>query len=269
MSSSGRVRAAMLACAALLATAVSTAAEPPRPQSAAAAAAQPAAADLLAAMAQYLAGLQGFEVRMAGGYDAVQPSGEKIEFLELRELAVARPARLSVRQISSNGAEDAIVFDGKSMTVFNGAAGVYAQAPQPGSLDDALVYFVRELGMHLPLSEMLSTRFPAELGSMVKSVDYVEYSVLPPAHHLAGRLANADFQVWIADGPQPVPVRIVITYVKEPAQPQFRATLLDWKFKAPEGADAFRFEPPQGARQVAFAVQVPGVAAAAAKGAKP
>jgi len=270
MNSSGGVRAAMLACAALLATAVSMAAEPPRPQPAAAAAAQPAAADLLAAMAQYLAGLQGFEVRMAGGYDAVQPSGEKIEFLELRELAVARPARLSVRQISSDGAEDTIVFDGKTMSVFSSAAGVYAQAPQPGSLDDALLYFVRELGMNLPLAPMLSSRFPAELAKHLKSVEYVEYALLPrPAHHLAGRTDAVDFQVWVADGPQPVPLRIVITYRNEPAQPQFRAALVDWKFKAPDGDDAFRFEPPQGARQVAFAVQVPGVAAAAAKGAKP
>ena len=156
------------------------------------------------------------------------------------------------------------------MSVFSGAAGVYAQAPQPGSLDDALLYFVRELGMILPLAPMLSSRFPAELGKHLKGVEYVEYAMLPrPAHHLAGRTDAVDFQVWVADGPQPVPLRVVITYRNEPAQPQFRAALLDWKFKAPEGADAFRFEPPKDARQVAFAVQVPDMAAAAAKGAKP
>ena len=270
MKSSARACAAMLACAALLATAGSMAAEPAKAPAATAAAPQPAAADLLAAMAQYLAGLQGFEVRMAGSYDAVQPSGEKIEFLELRELAVSRPAQLSLRQISSDGAEDTIVFDGKTMSVFSGAAGVYAQAAQPGSLDDAMLYFVRELGMNLPLAPMLSSRFPAELAKHLKGVEYVEYAMLPrPAHHLAGRTDAVDFQVWVADGPQPVPLRVVITYRNEPAQPQFRAALLDWKFKAPEGADAFRFEPPKDARQVAFAVQVPGMAATAAKGAKP
>ena len=281
MKSPGLARAATaaLAAVALLGAGGAHAAEATKPAAAAtqAPAAQApskqVAADLLAGMAQFLAGLEGFEVRMVGSYDTVQPSGEKIEFLELRELAVARPDRLRLKQVRSDGAADAIVFDGKAMSVFNGEAGVYAQAPQPGSLDDALVYFVRELGMNLPLSAMLSTRFPAELQQRVRSVDYVEYSVLPPAHHLAGRTDKVDFQVWIADGPQPVPVRIVLTYRDEPGQPQFRATLLDWKFKAPDAADAFRFEPPTDARQVAFAVQVPGMAAAAAKpttqGAKP
>ena len=271
MKSPRWTRAAVLAGAALLAAANAFAAEQPKaPPAATQAAAQPVAAELLAAMAQYLAGLQGFEVRMAGSYDAVQGSGEKIEFLELRELAVARPGQLRVKQVRSDGAEDMIVFDGKTMSVFSGAAGVYAQAPQPASLDDAMLYFVRELGMNLPLAPMLSSRFPAELGKHLKNVEYVEYALLPrPAHHLAGRTDAVDFQVWIADGPQPVPLRVVITYRSEPAQPQFRAALLDWKFKAPEGADAFRFAPPKDARQVAFAVQVPGMAAAAAKGAKP
>jgi hypothetical protein len=236
--------AALLAASSAFATGQSSA-----PSTTASSSSQPAAADLLATMAQFLAGLQGFEVRMAGSYDAVQESGEKIEFLELRELAVARPGQLRVRQVRSDGAEDTIVFDGKTMTVFNGAAGVYAQAPQPASLDDAMLYFVRELGMHLPLAPMLSSRFAAELGKHVKSVEYVEYALLPrPAHHLAGRTDAVDFQVWIADDPQPVPLRIVITYRNEPAQPQFRAALLDWKFKAPDGADAFRFDPPKDAR---------------------
>jgi hypothetical protein len=271
MKSSRWARATVLAGAALLAATNAFAVEQPKaPSAATQAAAQPVAAELLAAMAQYLAGLQGFEVRMAGSYDAVQGSGEKIEFLELRELAVARPGQLRVKQVRSDGAEDMIVFDGKTMSVLSGAAGVYAQAPQPASLDDAMLYFVRELGMNLPLAPMLSSRFPAELGKNVKSVEYVEYALQPrPAHHLAGRTDAVDFQVWIADGPQPVPLRVVITYRNQPAQPQFRAALLDWKFKAPEGVDAFRFEPPKDARQVAFAVQVPGMAAAAAKGAKP
>jgi len=223
---------------------------------------QERAGELLAGMAKYLAGLPGFEVELVGSYDAVQASGQKIEFSEVRAVAVARPDRLRVAQLRSDGAEDLIVFDGKTMHVFDGKAGVFAQAPQPGSLDDAVVYFVRELGMQLPLAALLSTRFPAELERRVKTVDYVEFTeILPvPAHHIAGRTGAVDFQVWIADGDQPLPLRIVITYVNEPGQPQFRAQFLGWKSAPPIDASVFRFSPPADARQIAFAVQVPDIA---------
>jgi hypothetical protein len=223
---------------------------------------QKLAGELLAGMAKYLAALQGFEVELVGSYDAVQESGQKIEFSEVRAVAVARPDRLRVERLRSDGAEDLIVFDGKTMHVFDGRVGVFAQAPQPGSLDDAVVYFVRELGMQLPLAALLSTRFPAELERRVRTVDYVEYTeILPvPAHHIAGRTGTVDFQVWIADGDQPLPLRIVITYVNEPGQPQFRAQFLGWKQAPPVDASLFRFSPPADARQIAFAVQVPDIA---------
>jgi hypothetical protein len=242
--------------------------------SAADVAAAPAAAERqdeaalhLAAMTRYLASLPGFQVTMLGSYDAVQESGQKIEFHELRDLALARPDRLRVRHVRSDGVESQIVFDGKTISVLNGEANVYAQAPQPGALDDAIVYFVRDLGMRLPLARLLTSRAPEELERRVQSLVYVERTtVLPvPVHHIAGRAGNVDVQLWIADGDQPLPLRIVLTYVDEPGQPQFRAQFLDWRTESPGGTDTFRFTPPPGARQIAFAVQVPTVTDGGAK----
>ena len=233
---------------------------------------QQVARELLSGMATYLATLPGFEVTLVGSYDALQESGQKIEFNEVRAVALLRPDKLRMEQLRSDGASDVIVFDGKTISVFNGEAGVYAQAPQPGSLDDAIVYFVRDLGMRLPLAALLTTRFEPELQHRVTSVDYVEYTeILPvPAHHIAGRTAAVDFQVWIADGDQPLPLRIVLTYVNEPGQPQFRAQFLDWELQAPADAGVFTFTPPADAQPIAFAVQVPGIAQDAAAGsAKP
>jgi hypothetical protein len=256
--------AAILGAAAAFQPAASQAAESAPPVAVAAAHGESAqfARELLDSMARYLAGLPGFEVELVGSYDAVQASGQKIEFSELRALALTRPDRLRLEQLRSDGTADLVVFDGRLMSVFDSRAGVYAQAPQPGSLDDALVYFVRELGMQLPLAAMLSTRFPDEIARRTRTVDYVEYTeILPvPAHHIAGQTASVDFQVWIADGDRPLPLRIVLTYRNEPGQPQFRVQFLDWKPGVPADAGLFAFDPPKGARQIAFAVQVPAIA---------
>jgi hypothetical protein len=240
----------------------------------AAASQQEEAAAYLAAMTRYLASLPGFQVTLLGSYDAMQESGQKIEFHELREIALARPDRLRARQVRSDGVESLIVFDGKTISVLDGDANVYAQAPQPVALDDAIVYFVRDLGMRLPVARLLTSRAPDELEQRVRSLVYVEQAVVPvPAHHIVGRAGNVDVQLWIADGDRPLPLRIVLTYLDQPGQPQFRAQFLDWRTELPGGADTFRFTPPPGARRIAFAVQVPAVAGGAAtsndQGARP
>ena len=220
------------------------------------------AAELLSGMAKYLAGLPGFQVQLVASYDVVQESGQKIEFNEIRALAVSRPNLLRVEQQMSDGAQDLLVFDGQQINVYDSELGVYAQAPQPGSVDDAVVYFVRDLGMRLPLAAMLSTRLPDELSKRVKSVDYVEYTNIfgSGAHHIAARSNTVDFQVWIADGDRPLPLRIVLTYKTEPGQPQFRAQFLGWDEKSQTPADAFKFNPPADAQKIVFAVQAPAAA---------
>ena len=65
-----------------------------------------------------------------------------------------------------------------------------------------------------------------------------------------------DFQVWVADGDKPAPLRVVITYRKAAGQPQFWAQFSDWNL-APAISDAtFAPQVPAGAQQVEFATRI-------------
>jgi hypothetical protein len=217
------------------------------------------AAAIFKAMTQYVAGLKTFSLAFRDGYDVVQPSGQKIEFGETRRITIARPDRMRVEEVSSDGFKDLAVFDGRTVSVLDADANVYAQAPQPGGLDDALVYFVRDLRMRMPLALLLTTRLPAELAGRIKTLDYVERTdILGVAtHHIAGRTDNVDFQFWIADDKaRPVPLRVLITYVHAEGQPQFWADIGKWNMNPALAADTFKFEAPKGARKIAFAVQL-------------
>ncbi len=233
------------------------------------------AREILMRMAAYLGGAKGYSVSLRAGYDAVQKSGQKIEFNESRKITLARPDRLRAEGERSDGAKTLVVFNGKEITLVDGASNVYATAPQPGNIDHSVVHFVSDLGMRLPLAMLLLTRMPAELEARVKTVDIVEKATIfgKPAHHLAARTDTADFQVWVADGDQPVPLRVVITYKKAPGQPQFWAQFSDWNM-APAVNDAtFTAQIPAGAQKVAFAAQLPRATmtarkASADKGAK-
>lgn len=212
---------------------------------------------VLRRMTEYVARLDSFSVDFRDGYDVVQASGQKLEFGETRSIALARPLHLRVEEISSDGRKDTAVFDGKTVTAFDADAMVYAQAPQPGSVDDALVYFVRDLKMRMPLALLLTTRLPGELPGRLTAIEYVESTDIwgTPADHIAGRTANVDFQFWIAQGERPLPLRIVITYRNEPGQPQFWANLLHWNTAPKFARSTFEFTPPPGSRKIDFAVQ--------------
>jgi hypothetical protein len=236
---------------------------------------QAEASAILTRMAEFLGGAHGFSVTVRAGYDAVQRSGQKIEFGETRKVTLSRPDRLRVEGERSDGSKMLTVFTGKEIMLIDAASNVYATAPQPGDVDQTIVYFVRDLGMRLPLAVLLVSQLPAELKDRVRSVDYVEKTSIlgSTTHHLAARTDTVDFQIWVADGDKPLPQRVVITYRMAKGEPQFWAEFSDWNL-APAIADStFLAEPPSGAQKVAFAAQLPRVSpvarkSSAAKGAK-
>lgn len=228
---------------------------------------------LLLKMAEFLGQTQRFSVTVRSSYDIVQASGQKVEWNEVRTVTLNRPDRLRMETEKSNGVRTLVVFDGKQISAYDESGRAYAQASQPGGVDETVVYFVRDLGMRLPLAVFLLTHAASELDRRVTSVEYVERTGIlgTTAHHLVGRTDTVNFQIWIADGDQPLPQRIVLTYPAAPGQPQFRAQFLAWKL-APELSDSlFTFTAPTEAGRIPFATALPQYAprASGKKEAKP
>jgi len=213
---------------------------------------------ILLRMAEFMASTGNFTVSVQDSYDVPQKSGQKIEFSEKRTITVARPDRLRIDVEESSGEKQLLLFDGKELTVATPGRNVYAKTAKPGSIDDAVNYVLSDLGMKVPFSVLLQTTAPKELDRKTQSIDYVEKTSIfgAPAHHLAGRTANVDYQIWIADGDQPLPQRLVLTYRKEKGQPQFRAQFSDWNLAAVP-TSLFEFKPSEGMHKITFLPQQP------------
>ena len=228
---------------------------------AAASAPDPAARTLLLGMADFIARAPGLRVTMRSDYDAIKADGQRIAFGERRQVQVQRPDKFRVDVERSDGERGTVLFDGRWITAFKPAENVYARVENPGNLDQALVYMVRDLQATMPLARMFTTGFPADLDKRVTSVVLVEECSLfdVPTDHVAVRSAEVDLQLWIARGPEPLPRRVVITYRNAPGQPQFRADLSDWKVVEKADPAAFAFVPPAGAEQIMYlAPRTPG-----------
>jgi hypothetical protein len=255
----------------LLAAGLAYAQQPaPRKQAPAAAAVtetEAQASGILMRMADFLGGQQSFSVSVRSGYDAVQKSGQKIEFGDMRKVTLSRPDRLRMEGERSDGVKTLTVFNGKEIVLIDETSNVYATAAQPGGLDDTIVHFVKDLGMQLPLAVLLVSQLPAEVKARVRSVDYVERTSIhgSPSHHLAARTDMVDFQIWVADGDRPLPQRVVICYKQAKGEPQFWAQFGDWNLAPAVDESTFLAKPPDGAQKVAFAAQLPRVSPTARK----
>jgi hypothetical protein len=221
---------------------------------------------ILRNMSEYLAKAERFSVSIRDGYDAVQQSGQKVEFGEVRRVTVSRPDRLRIEVERSDGEKGLVVFNGKDLTVYTADKNVYATLSRQGTLDQVIKYALDDLKLRVPLAMMLLSTLPNELDKLVVSADYVETTTITdvPSDHLAVRTSRGvDFQVWVAQGSEPLPRRIVITYKGEPGQPQFWADLSNWNL-APEVSDAlFTFTPPDGANRIQFLAEVGSAAVTA------
>ena len=234
------------------------------PPAAPTAPAEPDAKAVLMRMADFLGKTTAFSVNIDAVYDVLQASGQKIEFGEVRRVLINRPDHLRVQVEMSNGEKLTMYYDGKTFIMFSPKENVFTKLEKPGSVDDVMKFIVQDLQTPIPLSMLLLASIKEELEKRATEVDFVERTTIAgnPVDHLAVRTGYVDFQVWVAQGEQPLPLRVVITYKHDPAQPQFSADLTDWNLAPKIDQSAFAFSPPAGAQAIPVMVALPNVAAA-------
>jgi len=106
---------------------------------------------------------------------------------------------------------------------------------------------------------MLVSTLPDEIQARVVEAEYVETATIDglSCDHIAARTSQGvDFQVWIAQGDEPLPHRVVITNTDETGQLQFWADLTVCNLSLVISASSFLLTPPEGAEKVQFLSQI-------------
>jgi hypothetical protein len=144
-------------------------------------------------------------------------------------------------------------YDGKTITLFDPVAKVYAKHEAPETLDAMFDFLNAELGFSIPTADLLFSDPYKVLTEQVEEGGYVglHYVGDKKCHHLAFQQRNIDWQIWVDSGDKPLPLKLLITYRRMPGEPQF-ATVLDWDVSAKIADDAFTFKPPSEAKKIEF-----------------
>jgi len=210
---------------------------------------------VLRQMTDHLAKLKTFTARTANTVEVVLVSGQKLQFDSAAEVAVARPDRLRAVRLGDLEQQE-LVYDGKSLTVFNKADGnpYYATVSAPSTLEGALDFARESLDVIAPVGDLIYADAYNLLMEDVISGFYVGPSVVGGVrvHHLAFRGTQTDWQIWIDEGDKPLPRKMVITSKWTTGAPQYTVTTSHWNLAPKLSASHFRFEAPKDAIKVDF-----------------
>lgn len=213
----------------------------------------PRAEALLKQMSAYLAAAKQFSFHAEITFDEMLPSGQKVQLAAFEEASVRRPDRAFVEYQSDLGSKR-LWYDGKRITMYDAAENSFASTSVPKKLDAAVDQLLESNGFQPPLSDFL---YSNPYDALSKHAQLGAYLGLHDAgghrcHHLAFADKTIDWQIWIEDGAQALPRKLVVTYKLLPGSPQFEALFTDWNLNEQFADAVFTPTIPTGATQVEF-----------------
>jgi hypothetical protein len=213
----------------------------------------PAAQKLLKASTDFVSSQKQFNVDTRNSLEFVLKSGQKIEFNHITRQSVQRPDKLRSER-SGDLVNQVFIYDGKSLTLNNLTDKAYSQVAAPDTLEGMLDFARTQLGVVAPAGDLIYKNAYEVLMEGVTDGIVVGKAVIEGVRcdHLAFRAPHVDWQIWLQEGAQPLPRRIVLTTRDLANAPQFAVTITKWNLKPTFGANTFAFTPPAGAKKVDF-----------------
>jgi hypothetical protein len=221
---------------------------------------EPRADDVLKKACACLAELKQFGIKVEETFDEVSASGQKIQLSNHRSVLVSRPDRL-MAESEGDTTKRHVYYDGKTITMFDPDAKLYATDKAPATIDALFDYLHEAHGFTLPTADLLFTDPYKVLTEKVEEGEYLGLHRVgeKKCHHLAFRQRGVDWQLWVDAGEKPLPLKFLITYRRLPGEPQF-ATAFAWDLSAKPSDSAFTFKPPPDARKIEFVINKPAPA---------
>ena len=211
----------------------------------------PDADEILRSMSSFLGETKAFSLATQISNEVITREGEKLQLNSSATVVLRRPSGLYLAR-QGRFADVELFFDGKRVVVHGKGLNAYVEREVTGSNDELLVALESELGLDLPGADLLVEDPYAVLVQGITSSSYhgTAYVQGVECHHLSFREDEVDWQLWVATGDRPLPMKYVITTKWLTGAPQYSVEMHDWNFAPSIPADRFTFSPPDGAAKL-------------------
>lgn len=247
-----------LAAIALIGVPAAHAQTQPAPQPAAGGTAtatiDPVAMQALTAMGNYMKTLKSFEIHSKATIQTSMDDTDLKVTLGLENIyRVQRPDAFFI-ELRSDRQFRQFFYDGKTFTVSVPRQSFYSAVSAPPTIKAVVDDIYDQYGVSLPLSDIFYWADAGAPTDGIRSAVRVGYAKVGGADtdQFAFRGDSLDFQVWIARGAKPLPLKIAITDRSDPVRPSYEAEL-SWDTAAKFTPATFAFKPPSGASKIQMA----------------
>lgn len=213
----------------------------------------PDALQILKGMTDYVGGLQQFSMHTENTYEDVLVTGQKIQYGFSTDIVVQRPDKIRAERTEGT-AHALFIYDGAEFSVYAPQQNLFATVDAPDTIDDFLHFARDSLDLVPPAGDMVFSNAFELLTAGITTGIVVGEEIIDGVrcHHLAFTTPVVDWQVWIAEGAKPLPLRYVLTTRDDPAQPQFVTAISNWNTAPKIDGGTFAFDPPANAMEIDF-----------------
>ena len=212
---------------------------------------EPAVLDRLKAMSELLKSTPRFTFKAITDRETPSTNGQMLDFVSVSRVSVERPDKIRVDTTGDRFAAS-LWYDGKTLTIYSDKSSFYAQVAAPATIDEAIQMLLDGLDTPVPVAGFLLRDPYEKMIGGVKTAFDAGTATLDGAtcRHFAFSEDDADWQLWIEDGPKPLPRRLSVTYKKAAGSPRILVLLSDWNLSPTIPTGEFTFSPPAGATKV-------------------
>jgi len=213
----------------------------------------PQAEKLLKASTAFLGSQKRLSADTRSTIEIVLASGQKVQFDNIVTMALQRPNRFYAKRMGDL-IDQVFYYDGKSLTLQNPSQGYYATVAAPDTLEKTLDLAREKMDIIAPGGDFLYVNSYEILMQDVTDGFVVGKGFVEGVrcNHLAFRAPHVDWQIWIQEGAQPLPRKIVITTRDIVNAPQFSVVVTKWNLAPTFNEGLFTFKPPKDARKIDF-----------------
>lgn len=213
----------------------------------------PAATRILQRMTDYLSGLQKFSVQTENTLESLLDSGQRIDRGVSANVTISRPNQLRAER-RGDLVSQFFYYDGKTLTLYNPDANVYATEPAPATIEETLKFARQSLELIVPAADLVYHNPYSLLMEGVTSAIVVGKAIIGgvTCNHLAFSRPGVDFQVWVAAEGQPLPYKYVVTDRATPERLSVTTVMSNWAVEAAVADISFTFVPPEGVSRIPF-----------------
>jgi hypothetical protein len=206
---------------------------------------------LLKRMSDYLAAQKNISLGFNSIFEVVSKDHQKLQLATSGTAGLERPNKIHTTR-KSGFSDTEMTFDGKTLSILGKGQNAYVQAEVPGTIDNLIDQLRDKFHRQLPGADLLQSNVYDTLMTDVTDIKDLGSGVIngKECDHIAFRAKETDWQIWIAQGPEPYPCRYVITSKGVDQAPQFTLEVHDWKAGSGAAGSDFTFTPPAGAKKL-------------------